>query len=116
MKLKTKKGSITISEKIIALIGGYAALNCFGVKGMTVRGFSDELILLLKGENIHKGVKVRTENGGVSLELHIAVQYGMNMSAIAKSIMNEVKYVVERQTGIRVTGVDVHIDSIIIDD
>ena len=53
MKLITKKGEITISEKMIALIGGYAALNCFGVKGMTVRGFSDELVLLLKGENFH---------------------------------------------------------------
>ena len=40
----------------------------------------------------------------------------MNMSAIAKSIMNEVKYVVERQTGIPVSSVDVHIDSIILDD
>lgn len=116
MKLITKKGEITISQKMIALIGGYAALNCFGVKGMTVRGFSDELVLLLKGENFHKGVKVRTNGASVSLELHIAVQYGMNMSAIAKSIMNEVKYVVERQTGIPVSSVDVHIDSIILDD
>ncbi|PWL49700.1 MAG: Asp23/Gls24 family envelope stress response protein [Clostridiales bacterium] len=116
MKIITKKGCITISEKIIALISGYAALNCFGVKGMTVRGFSDELILLLKGENFHKGVKVRTRGSSVFIELHIAVQHGMNMSAIAKSIMNEVKYVVERQTGIRVSGVDVNIDSIILAD
>lgn len=116
MKIITKKGCITISEKIIALISGYAALNCFGVKGMTVRGFSDELTLLLKGENFHKGVKVRTHGSSVFIELHIAVQHGMNMSAIAKSIMNEVKYVVERQTGIRVSGVDVNIDSIILAD
>ncbi len=116
MKIITKKGCITISEKIIALISGYAALNCFGVKGMTVRGFSDELILLLKGENFHKGVKVRARGSSVFIELHIAVQHGMNMSAIAKSIMNEVKYVVERQTGIRVSGVDVNIDSIILAD
>ena len=42
MKVITKKGTISISEKIIALIAGYAALNCFGVKGMVVRNFSDK--------------------------------------------------------------------------
>ena len=59
---------------------------------------------------------MRTRGSSVFIELHIAVQHGMNMSAIAKSIMNEVKYVVERQTGIRVSGVDVNIDSIILAD
>lgn len=116
MKIITKKGSITLSEKIIAVISGYAALNCFGVKGMAVRGFSDELVLLLKGENFQKGVRVHMTDEGAHIELHIAVQYGMNMTAVARSIMNEVRYVVEHQTGIRVADVDVHIDSIIVGD
>ena len=116
MKIITKKGTITISEKIIALIAGYAALNCFGVKGMVVRNFSDELTLLLKGENFHKGVKVHTKGNYVSIELHIAVQYGMNMSAVSRAIMEEVQYVVESQTGLKVSAVDVHIDTIILAD
>ncbi|MBR5519401.1 MAG: Asp23/Gls24 family envelope stress response protein [Clostridia bacterium] len=116
MKVITKKGTISISEKIIALIAGYAALNCFGVKGMVVRNFSDELTLLLKGENFHKGVKVRTMGNYVSIELHIAVQYGMNMSAVSRAIMEEVQYVVEHQTGLKVSAVDVHIDTIILAD
>lgn len=116
MKIITKKGAITISENIIALIAGYAALNCFGVKGMTVRNISDELTLLIKGENFHKGVKVRTKGNRVAIELHIAVQYGMNMSAVSEAIMNEVKYVVERQTGLKVSTVDVYIDTIILAD
>ena len=83
---------------------------------MVVRNFSDELTLLLKGENFHKGVKVRTKGNYVSIELHIAVQYGMNMSAVSRAIMEEVQYVVESQTGLKVSAVDVHIDTIILAD
>jgi uncharacterized alkaline shock family protein YloU len=81
---------------------------------MTVRGLGDELFLLLKGENFHKGVKVRVTGNSVCIELHIAVEHGINMKAVARSIMNEVKYVVEKQTGIKVSRVDVFVDSIIV--
>jgi len=112
MRIVTNKGYIEIPDKIISVISGYAALNCFGVKGMTVRGFGDELMLLLKGENFHKGVRVRVTGSSVGIELHIAVEHGVNMKAVARSIMNEVRYVVEKQTGIRVSRVDVFVDSI----
>ena len=97
MKIVTNKGYIEISDKIISVISGYAALNCFGVKGMTVRGIGDELVLLLKGENFHKGVKVRVTGNSVSIELHIAVEHGVNMKAVARSIITRSKYVVENR-------------------
>lgn len=114
MKIMTDKGFIRIPDKIIAVISGYAALNCFGVKAMTVRGFRDELILLLRGENFHKGVKVKVSDNSVAIELHIAMGHGVNMRNTAKSIMDEVSYIVQRQTGIKVSRVDVYIDTVVI--
>lgn len=114
MRIVTNKGYIEIPDKIISIISGYAALNCFGVKGMTVRGLGDELTLLIKGESFHKGVKVKVSGNSVRIELHIAVEHGINMRTIAQSIMNEVKYVVEKQTGIKVSRVDVYVDTIIV--
>ena len=49
----------------------------------------------------------------VKVEVHIAVIYGMNISAIAKSIVNKVKYVVFEATGIQVDKVTVKIDGIV---
>lgn len=114
MIIRTDKGVISISEKIIAVISGYAALNCFGVKCMTSCGISDGIVQLLKGDSFHKGVRVKPEGDCIAIELHIAVEHGINMTAVGNSIMNTVKYVVQKQTGIKVGRVNVYIDTIIV--
>ena len=53
------------------------------------------------------------DEGGVSLELHIGVDRGVNFSAVSRSIMNEVSYKLAKSTGIPVKSVDVYIDTII---
>lgn len=44
------------------------------------------------------------------MDLHISVIYGMNISAIAKSIVNKVRYTVEEATGLDVKKVNVFVD------
>ena len=44
------------------------------------------------------------------MDLHISVIYGMNISAIAKSIVNKVRYTVEEVTGLQVKKVNVFVD------
>ena len=62
-----------------------------------------------------KGVKVRYhDDSSVSIELHIIVDNGVNLTAVSRSIMSEVKYVVSRTTGVEVRNVDVYIDSMVI--
>ena len=39
---------------------------------------------------------------------------GVNLTAVSRSIMSEVKYVVSRTTGVEVRNVDVYIDSMVI--
>ncbi len=112
MKFLNKKGCIEVDNAVIAIIAGYAALNCMGVKGMTVRNLGDGIVTLLRGESFHKGVKVTPVKGRVDIELHIAVDHGMNMGTVALSTMNEVRYVVEQQTGVPVGNVNVFVDAI----
>ena len=51
-----------------------------------------------------KGVKVYyNEDGTVSIELHIIVENGVNLMAVCRSIMSEVRYVVSQTTGVEVT-------------
>ncbi len=116
MIIRTSKGMITIDNRVISVLSGRAAMNCFGVKGLVVPGLGGAVVSLFTGDHFHEGVSVSTRDGAVRITLHIAVQHGMNMSAVSKSIMNEVKYVVERQTGLRVSHVNVSIDAIILAD
>ena len=115
MKLQTEKGEVRISSDVFTNITGMVATSCYGVKGMAVRSKTDGLVHLLRRESMSKGVKVRSnEDGTVSIELHIIVDNGVNLTAVSLSIMSEVKYNVSRLTGVEVRGVDVCIDSMVI--
>lgn len=112
MKMMTDKGEIRISTEVFTNLTGAAATNCFGVKGMAVRSKTDGLVHLLRRESMSKGVKVLcNEDGTVSIQLHIIVDAGVNLMAVSRSIMNEVRYNVSRLTGVEVRNVDVCIDS-----
>ncbi len=112
MKFQTEKGTVTISGDVFTNITGAAATNCYGVKGMAIRSTTDGLVHLLRRESMAKGVKVRkNEDGSISLELHIIVDSGVNLVAVSRSIMSEVRYVVGRTTGVEVASVDVCVDS-----
>lgn len=112
MKLQNDLGEIRISSEVFTAVTGNAATNCYGVKGMAVRSKTDGLVHLLKRESMAKGVKVYfNEDGTVSIELHIIVENGVNVMAVCRSIMSEVRYVVNKMTGVEVAAVDVCVDS-----
>ena len=115
MKLQTERGEITISSEVFTTVTSAAATNCFGVKGMAVRSKTDGLVHLLRRESMAKGVKVTyNDDNTVSIELHIIVDNGVNLTAVSRSIMSEVRYNVSRATGVEVRNVDVCIDSMVI--
>ncbi len=113
MQIKTEYGTIDIATEAIAAIAGNAASKCFGVKGMTVRSVKDGIVHLLKREAMTTGVKVReTGDGAIDIDLHIAVDHGINIPAVCRSIISEVTYHVSRLAGIEVNRVTIFVDSI----
>ena len=63
------------------------------------------------GRDPHQQRGVHNEDGTVSIELHIIVENGVNLVAVCRSIMSEVRYVVSKTTGVEVKSVDVCVDS-----
>ena len=113
MTIKTELGYIEITAEEMARIAGFAASSCNGVKGMAIRSVSDGLAHLLGRENLARGVKVtEAPDGGVNIDLHIAVEHGVNIATVCRSIISEVRYHVERLTGVDVKNVDVYVESL----
>ena len=113
IRMNTDAGQITVDSAVYTNIAGFAATNCFGVKGMAVRSMTDGLVHLLRKEAMGKGVKVTyNDDGTVSIELHIVVENGVNIATVCRSIMGEVKYVVNLNTGVTVKAVNVCVDSV----
>ena len=115
LKFHSEQGEISVSSAVFSNITGMAATNCFGVKGMAYRSMPDGLVHLLRREAMSKGVNViYNEDESISIELHIIVENGVNIPAVCRSIMNEVRYVVNKNTGAEVRAVDVFVDSMIL--
>ena len=111
-----ENGSVNVSTNVYTDIVGTAAANCFGVKGMAARSLSDGVYHLLRKESVGKGVKVQfNEDGSISIDLHIIVDNGVNLSAVGASIISEVRYVVTKCTGTEVRAVNVYVDSMMTD-
>ena len=113
---ENNNGTVNIGANVYTDIAGTAATNCFGVKGMAARSVKDGVYRLLRKESAGKGVRVQFhEDDSISIDLHIMVDAGVNLSAVASSIISEVRYVVTKHTGTQVRAVNVYIDSIMVD-
>ena len=107
-------GSVNVSTSVYTDIVGTAASNCFGVKGMAARSVTDGVYHLLRKESMNKGVRVEFyEDNSISIDLHIMVDNGVNLTAVGESIVSEVRYVVTKSTDTVVRAVNVYIDSMV---
>ncbi len=108
-----ENGKIIVSTNVYNDIAGTAATNCFGVKGMAARSVKDGVYRLLRKESARKGVLVEFhEDNTITINLHIIVDYGVNIIAVCNSIISEVRYVVTNSTGTVVRDVNVYVDSL----
>ena len=113
IRMNTDAGQITVDSAVYTNIAGFAATNCFGVKGMAYRSMTDGLVHLLRREAMSKGVHItQHDDHEISIELHIVVENGVNIATVCRSIMGEVKYVVNLNTGVTVKAVNVCVDSV----
>lgn len=106
-------GVIDISRDYFVNLVGDAVVSCFGVAAMSHTSARQSLRDRLSrrdGDRIDKGIRIRTKNQKLLIDLHIIVTYGTNISAIVKSIMHKVRFTVEEKTGFEVARVNVYID------
>jgi len=115
VKLKNETGQIAIANDVFTSLTGEAATNCFGVKGMTTGSITDGIVHLLKPEYKGKGVNVIYNNDNtISIELHIAVDSGVNIPVACESIKEEVRYKVSKGTGVEIKRVDIFVDKMLL--
>lgn len=105
-------GRIEVSPNAIASIAGQAVLESYGVVGMAPKNRRNGLAELLPGVHFRRGVQVKYEEGQVWIDLYVIVEYGTRISEVAHGIKNRVKFVVERDTGLPVMQVNVHVQGL----
>lgn len=104
--------TVNISEEVIATIAGAAAVECYGLVGMSGRKLKDGIGQLLGKEDLKKGVEVVFDADQVVIDLYIIVSFGVNIAEVAKNVVEKVKYQVENQTGLGVKAVNINVQGV----
>ena len=67
---------------------GETARECYGVVGMAAKG---PVRRLLGRDRPTQGIEIaRDGDGGVTIDLHVVVEYGLNLAEVASTIRNRV--------------------------
>ncbi len=109
MKTREDTGTIQISPDAVAHVARDAALQSYGVVGLSPRNVWERLCGLLRGDTYPQGVRVRIREGQITVDLYIIVQYGTRISEVAQGVMSQVKYAIEQTLGIPVAAINVHV-------
>ncbi len=104
-------GNIIIEENVIANIAGLSAMESYGIVGMAARNATEGIFELLKSAYLSKGIYVHGEDELI-IDLHVVLEYGVNISTVAENIIEKVKFNVETLTSLRVASVNIYVQGI----
>ena len=75
----------------------------------------DNISFSYKKESLTKGIKLTVNENKISLDFHIIVEYGTNITAIADNIISTVKYKVEEFAGLEVETDNIFVEGVRVD-
>lgn len=109
-----EKGSINISEEVIAIIAANAAAEVEGVASLSA-SLGKDIAELLGKKNISKGVKISVEEEAVTADVFIMVKIGCAVNEVGMKVQESVISAIQDMTGFEIAAVNVHICGISFD-
>ena len=105
------KGNVTIENEVIAQICGIITTGCYGVVGIAHASKAKGLSSLLLKDKYSTGVNVYVSpDKKISVDIHIIIEYGVNIQTTSDGIISSVKYHLGHMTGLDVDSVKVFVD------
>ena len=104
MSISTPLGRISIANDAIAHIVAETVRESYGVVGMAGPKWLPA--------RATRGIEVGRDGETVTIDVHVVVEYGLNLAEVASTVRNRVAYEVERLTGLPVRAVEVHVEDV----
>ena len=110
--MNTQMGEVLIDTDVIAKYAGSVAVECFGIVGMASVNMKDGLVKLLKKDSLTHGISVELNDNRITLDFHVIVVYGVNISSVADNLISTVKYQVEEFTGMEIHEINIYVEGV----
>lgn len=102
-------GAISIANDVLADLAGYAALESYGVVGMAAPTVADGVAQLLPRQKLRKGVKIASDEDGVTVDLYVVIEHGTQLAEVSHNLANRVRYLLTDNADVAVKHVEVHV-------
>ena len=88
-QMHTDLGQVIIDEEVIATYAGINAIECFGIVGMA-----------------------SVNDNKIYIDFHIIVVYGVSIATVTENLIQNVKYRVEKFTGMSVEKINIYVEGV----
>ncbi len=105
------QGRIQVLPGAVATIANHAVLNSYGVVGMASKNLVNGLAQVLRPDS-KRGVQVHIQDNEIRIDLYVVIEYGVRITTVARNIMSNVKFSVEKAVGVPVAEVNVHVQGL----
>lgn len=105
---KTDLGKINITNQAIATLVADASMECYGVVGLTSKNYSEKHSVLLKRDDLSKGIVVKNNKTNIDISLYIIIASGIKVTEVLRNVQQKVKYVVGKTLEVSVGKVNVY--------
>lgn len=111
----TPTGGINISIQAIASIAGSAAVECYGVVGLSAKNsLTNQVDNLLGKKDFAEGVVCeKDKKGGYIINLYIIVASETKITEVVAEIQKRVSYILEKTFGIAFKKVNVYVQGVL---
>lgn len=100
---------ITVTDGALSTLIGLAAHEVPGIIGMAPANLREGIKRILGKQQADEGVEITRQGETASVDLYVAVAYGVNIPAVAESVRERVLYAARAFAGVEVERVAVHI-------
>ena len=104
----TPLGTIHVSPRAVASIACHAALESYGVVGLTSKNLVGGLAQVLVKDPTY-GVDVHYDGQNINIDLYVIIEYGTSIKSVANSVSNTVRFHVEKALGMPVNDINIHV-------
>lgn len=101
-------GDVKVTDDVVAVIAGYAAMEVEGVAYMA-SDITAELLSKVGMGSLRKDVKVAIEENQVRVDMAIVIDYGYAIPNTSALVQDRVKASIESMTGLEVVDVTIRI-------
>jgi len=108
----TPSWKVEVLPNAIHTIAVQAITESYGVVGITAPRLRNGQAVFLPHDRLNQGVQIRIVDNQITVEVYVALEYGLRISEIAHNIMSAVKFSIEKMLGVPVAQVNVNVQGL----